>query len=246
MLVDVHCHIDMCKRPAQEVVNKDMIIVTNGTDLASNKKVLSYAKTFPNVKAALGLFPLDIVKMSNKQVQENLKFIKDNKDKIIAIGEVGIDFKWCEDEKERKKQVEVFKKIVKLANTIKKPLIVHSWKAMPKVLELLQQAKVQVIMHCFEGNLQLTEEAVKRGYYFTIPANFWKRKGFKNVAKRAPIDRLLTETDSPYLSPTEEENKPENVRYAIDKLAELRGLTKLETENQIYANAKKCLLISKH
>jgi TatD DNase family protein len=242
MLIDVHCHLDLCKKPTQEIVNKDMLIISNGTDLASNKKVLNYAKRFPNVKVALGLYPSDAIELSNQKIIETLKFIEENKDKIVAIGEVGIDFYHIKTEKEQEKEIEVFKKIITLANKIRKPLIIHSRKATEKALELLKEAKVPVIMHCFEGNAEQTEEALQQGYYFTIPANFWTRKGFKNTAKRVPINKILTETDSPYLSPTDEENKPENVKYTIKELAKLKNMTSKQVEKQIYQNATKVFI----
>jgi TatD DNase family protein len=242
MLVDAHCHIDLCERPVQEIVNKDMLIVANGVDLVSNKKVLSYAKLFPNVKAAIGIYPQQVVERSKKEVAETLKFIEDNKDKIVAIGEVGIDFYHITNQDQQTKEIEGFKKIIKLANKIKKPIIVHSRKATETALNLLKNAKVPIIMHCFDGNAEQTEEALKRGYYFTIPANFWTRKGFKKTAKRVPIDRLLTETDSPYLSPIEGENRPQNIKYSIEKLAALKNMTSQQVENQIYINFKKMFI----
>lgn len=239
MLIDIHCHIDMCKRPAAEVVAGNVLVIANGTNLQSNKKVLSYAKMFPNVHAALGLYPSDAIKLSDKEISETLNFIEKNKDKIVAIGEAGIDFYHITSPKEQKKECEVFKQVIQLANKIKKPLIVHSRKATETALELLKTAKVPVIMHCFEGNAVLTHEAVERGYFFTIPANFWTRKGFKNAAKRIPIERLLTETDAPFLSPIEGENQPQNVKFAVEKLAEIKGLSREKVEKQIYTNAKK-------
>ncbi|MBT3940717.1 TatD family hydrolase [Candidatus Woesearchaeota archaeon] len=239
MLVDAHCHIDLCKSSAQEVVSGEVIIITNGVDLKSNKKVLSYAKIFPNVRAALGLYPTHAIDASVEDLVEVIKFIEQNKKKIVAIGEVGIDFYHITDAKEMKKEVAAFKKMITLANKINKPLIVHSRKATDAALDVLKTAKVPVIMHCFDGNELQTHEAMKRGYYFTIPANFWTRKGFKKTARRVPIDRLLTETDSPYLSPIEGENRSENVRYAIEKLAELKDMTYRKVEDQIYQNFMK-------
>ena len=242
MLIDVHCHLDLCKKPTQEIVNKDMLIISNGTDLASNKKVLNYAKRFPNVKVALGLYPSDAIELSNQKIIETLKFIEENKDKIVAIGEVGIDFYHITDPKEQKKEVDIFKQVIDLANKINKPLIVHSRKASEKALKLLKKAKVPVVMHCFDANATQTHEALERGYYFTIPANFWTRKGFKKTAQRVPIDRILTETDSPFLSPVEGENKPANVRYAVKKLAEIKQIPENKIEAQIYQNFKQIFI----
>jgi TatD DNase family protein len=236
MLIDAHCHIDMCKEPAEKVVAGDILIVTNGTNLQSNKKVLAYAEMFPNVRAAMGLYPSHAIENSAKENAATLKFIEKNKKKIIAVGEVGIDFYHIKDSKDQKKEINEFKKLIQLANKIKKPLIVHSRKAINESMDLLKAAKVPVVMHCFEGNALQTEEAIKRGYYCTIPANFWTRKGFKNTARRVPIDRLITETDSPWLSPIEGENRPQNVKYAISRLAELKEMSDAQVRIQIWQN----------
>jgi TatD DNase family protein len=242
MLVDAHCHIDLCKATVREVVSGDILIISNGTSLQSNKKVLEYAKIFPNVRAALGLYPTEALKLSPKALKEVFKFIKDNKNKIVAVGEVGIDFYHITDPKEQKKEVDIFKQVIDLANKINKPLIVHSRKASEKALKLLKKAKVPVVMHCFDANATQTHEALERGYYFTIPANFWTRKGFKKTAQRVPIDRILTETDSPFLSPVEGENKPANVRYAVKKLAEIKQIPENKIEAQIYQNFKQIFI----
>jgi TatD DNase family protein len=233
MLIDAHCHIDLCKATVREVVSGDILIISNGTDLQSNKKVIEYAKIFPNVRAALGLYPTEALKLSPKALKEVFQFIKDNKNKIVAVGEVGIDFYHITNLKEQKKEINVFKQVIELANEINKPLIVHSRKASKEALTLLKKAKVPVVMHCFEGNSTQTHEALERGYYFTVPSNFWTRKGFKKTAQRVPINKILTETDSPYLSPIEGENKPSNVRYAVKKLAEIKQIPENQIESQI-------------
>jgi len=242
MLVDAHCHIDMCKRPAKEVVAGDVVILTNGVNLETNKKSLSYSQKFSNVYSAMGLYPCIGMGLSDKQIDKITKFIEDNKDKIVAIGEVGLDYYHTTDPKEHKREQVAFKKMIELANKINKPLVIHSRKAIDDSLEMLKKAKVSVIMHCFEGNNIQTEEALKRGYYFTIPANFWTRKSFKKSATRIPITNLLTETDSPYLSPIEGENRPQNVKYSIEKLAEIKKMKPKEVEEQIYQNFTKIFI----
>lgn len=232
----------MCKRPAHEVVAGNVRIVTNGVDLASNKKALEYAKIFPNVYPANGLYPTHGIESSEKELAEVFQFIEKNKDKIVAVGEVGIDFYHITKPKQQKKEIEVFKQIIELANKINKPLVVHSRKAAEEALSCLRAAKVPVIMHCFEGNATQTHDAIERGYYFTIPANFATRKGFKKTAQRVPITQLMTETDSPYLSPIDGENKPANVSYALDKLAELKKMTRQQVETHIYQNFKQIFI----
>lgn len=244
MLVDIHCHLDLYKEtPVEQIISGAEkagvgLIISNGTSLNSDKKVLEFAKNYKIVKPALGLYPTEGLELSESQRKKLYDFIRLHKSEIVAIGEVGIDFFHVKDEKDREKECKVFSEIIQLANEIKKPLIVHSRKATSKALELLSKANVPVVMHCFAGTVEETDEAIKRGYYFTVPPTLEKNKGFKKTAKRAPIDKLLTETDGPYLSPTGGESKPENVRITIDAIARLKNLKPEEVEDKIYKTCK--------
>lgn len=215
-------------------------VVVNGVDHEDNKKVLELAKKYDMFLPALGLYPTTLAKLPEKKIKEALDFIRANKNKIVAIGEVGIDHYHSQDPKDWAKQMTYFHEIVHLANEIKKPLIVHSRKAETDIWEPLKEARVPVIMHCFSGSGTAAATGIERGYYFTIPCSIIRNKNQRKVAKRVPLNRLLTETDAPYLSPTPRaRNDSSNIKVAIEKVSELRGEPEGKVAKAVLANFKK-------
>jgi len=259
ILVDVHCHLDdeyfkdkldVVLKRAKEVGVK--AIITQGVNHEKNQKILDLCKKDNIIKPAFGLYPLDATNVicnenakdfskSKTDVDTTLKFIEKNKHNIIAIGEVGIDFKFSDDEKH---QIENFNKIIQLAKKINKPLIVHSRKAEGLVLDLLEDAKFfKVDMHCFSGKKALVKRGAEMGLLFSIPANIVKSSQFQTNAELLPMHTILTETDAPYLSPFSDKlNEPAFIEHAVTKIAEIKKLTPEETANQIFQNYQKLFL----
>jgi|TARA_Y100000310_G_scaffold269696_1_gene283061 TatD DNase family protein len=215
-------------------------VITNGLNPQDNKAVLELSKKYKIVEAALGIYPTEAGNLSDKELKEILNQIKNNKNNIIAIGEVGLDHHWTKDKKKQARQKEVLREIIKLANKIKKPIIVHSRNAEAETVEVMKAAKVPVIMHCFCGKLEPTEEAIKAGFYFSIPTMIVRSKTFKKLVKRAGLNKLLTETDAPFLAPKSgERNDASNITQSITKIAEVLGKTEKEVTQKIYSNYKK-------
>ncbi len=246
-LVDVHCHYtyknfkkdidETIKRMEKAGVKK---VITNGLNPKDNKAVLELASKYKIVDAALGIYPTEAGNLSDKELKEILKQIEENKNKIVAIGEVGLDHHWTKDKKKQARQKEVLREIIKLANKIKKPIIVHSRNAETETVEVMKEAKVPVIMHCFCGKLESTEEAIKAGFYFSIPTMIVRSKTFKKLVKRAGIDKILTETDAPFLAPKSgERNDASNITQSITKIAEVLGMNESKVAQKIYSNYKK-------
>lgn len=250
MLVDTHAHLDF------EDYDKDLdkvlakcksvgieVIVSNGTNQKSNEKTLLLSKKYSMIKPALGLYPSEALELTDKEIEKNLDFIRKNKDKIIAIGEVGIDFFHIKEAKEQARECEIFRKVIKLANELAKPLIVHSRKAEGEVLDLLKEAKVPVILHFYCGNSTQVEEGIRRGYYFSIPTAVVVSKTLKKLAKRVPLDKLFTETDAPYLCPEQgKRNDSTYIKLSLDKIAEVKGVSSKQLEAQIWNNFEKVFI----
>lgn len=236
MLIDIHAHLEMCE-DSEGVIKraKDVLIVGAGVDMKTNKMVLEFAKKFSNVRASFGLYPIEGLGLSEKEFQKELDFIEENKDKIIAIGEVGIDLKESEDLETQKKN---FVKIIYLAKKLDKPLIVHSRKAEKEVIEILENEKCKkVVMHCFSGKFSLVKRVVENGWSLTIPTCVVRSEQFQKIAKEIPIENLFCETDSPYLHPFgERNNEPKNVIESYKKIAELKNLSLKEVEKKIEEN----------
>ncbi|HLC65286.1 MAG TPA: TatD family hydrolase [Candidatus Nanoarchaeia archaeon] len=239
-LIDVHCHLDLCEDIDSAVERAKeagvCAIIANGTNPESNLRVLELAKKYDIVKAALGIYPLEGLELSENAFDDLLKFIEKHKDQIIALGEVGVDYHTIKDKNEEQK--ENFLKIIRLSEKIKKPMIVHSRKAESDVLDILESSNVKkAVMHCFNGNMKLVKRAEDLGYYFSIPTNIVSLKHFQEVVERVQMERILTETDAPWLSPFKGgKNEPAFVAESIKKIAETKKMTHEEIANVVYMN----------
>lgn len=258
-LVDIHIHLDHPKfsndldaviKNAEEAGVK--AIIAQGVYHEVNLKVLDLAKKYRIVKAALGLYPTDAQNVrvdwgeddgyerrkTEYDVDATLAFIEEHKKDIVAIGEVGIDFKETDD---HKPQIENFKKVIALAKKIKKPLIIHSRKAEREVIELLEESGIRkelVVLHCFCGRKSLIKKAVNLGYYFSIPCAITRAQNFQILAEMVPITQLLTETDGPYLPPERDldRSEPQHVQITINHIARIKGMDAQEVADNIFMN----------
>jgi TatD DNase family protein len=244
VFIDVHAHIDMyseekIKQIIENAKNNNVkIIINNGLNKKKNKKTLELAKKYEEVKAALGLYPIEALKLTDQEIDEEIKFIKDNKEKIVAIGEVGIDLKWSQ---ELVKQKQIFEKFIDLAISLNKPIIVHSRLAEAAVLDLLEKKKAKkVIIHCFNGKLKLTDIIIKNNWHVSIPANITYVQNFQKLVELIPINLLFCETDSPYLHPTKgkRDNEPKNVMMSYKEIARIKNISLESVQETLLNNYK--------
>jgi len=240
MLIDVHAHLSnkqfssdlegVIKRCKDKGVVK---IISNGLTLKSNLRVLEISKQYEIVEAALGLHPMFVLK---EDLQGNLDLIIKNKDKIIAIGEIGMDFLHGNKDKQRVN----FSKMIELGERFKKPIIVHSREAEKEIFGILEKSSLRkVIMHYFTGDLNLAKKIEGNGWYFSIPGTLLINKSMQDLVKQASISNLLTETDSPFFGDGDDRNEPWFVFEVIKKIAEIKKMDEKEVESIIYENYKK-------
>jgi TatD DNase family protein len=230
------------------------VIVTNGTDIESNRKIIDIAKRHHIVKLAFGIYPTHCLEMieggREKEFNEELDFIEENiqSKKCIAVGEVGLEYSEIKDITDTKKNIQksCLKKFIHIAKKHNIPIIVHSRGAELEVIELLEEEGMKnhkVIMHCFSGRKHLVQRIRDNKWYFSIPCNVDRSLHFQQIVKDTAVEQLLTETDSPYLSPVPGKiNRPDNVKHTIKVIAELKKMTPEETSNIIYANYQKLFL----
>src|SRR3989339_300734 len=221
--IDIHAHLEFFDN-LDKIIKKAKkrnvkIILANGIDVETNKKVLAFAKEYPEVQACLGIYPANALKLIKKEINSEIKFIKENKDKIIAIGEVGLDLKEAGVET-LITQKEILKKFVKLAKELDKPIFIHSRKAEKETVELLETLDYnKIIMHCFNGQ-------------------------FQEMIKIIPIEQLFCETDAPFLHPDKKfPNEPANVIESYNKIAEIKGIPIADVEKKIEENYRKLFLV---
>lgn len=227
-------------------------MVTNGTDGPSNRAALALAEANPEILPALGIYPVDAVatelleggpelpwEQQPCDVEAELAFIDAHAQEAVAIGECGLDGHWVSEHMER--QREVFAALIDLALRHDLPLIVHSRRAEAAAIEmLLESGATRVDLHCFSGRFKLARRACEAGFYCSIPANLQKNELFQKMARELPLDRLLTETDAPYLAPERgARNEPANVAGTVATIAELRGEPLAEVEATLEANFRR-------
>jgi len=240
VFIDVHCHLDRCKGNSEEIMGRARnanvgIIINNGVGKEANKKTLELSKKFEEVKAALGIYPIDALKLTDKEIDLEIDFIRKNKEKVVAIGEVGLDLK---ESKEIDKQIKNLSKFIDLAKELDVPIIVHSRKAEKECIELLEKTGAKkVIMHCFSGDFKLVERIKNNKWSFSIPAVIKFSEHFQKLSREIPIEQIFCETDSPYLHPNKKmNNEPALVVEGYKKIAEIKGISLEECEKKIESN----------
>lgn len=252
LLIDTHSHLDhiLLINKINEIINRAKNaglkhIITNGINPETNRKCLELSKKYDIVKCAMGLYPRSALKKEIESseyplkfvdfdVDEEIEFIKRNKGDVVAISEVGLDYVNGED----KQQIEDFEKMIKLAEELKKPIVVHSRKAELKCVEMLESSKnKKIVMHCFCGKKSLVKRIADNGWFLTVPTIVVRSQQFQDIARNVALSQLFCETDSPYLSPHKGQwNEPAYVIESYNKIAELKQMDITEVVNNIYMN----------
>ncbi len=240
-VLDVHAHIDMHEfdKDRREIIKKcaslGISVINNGLNPESNRKTLALSKEFDNVLPALGLYPQYATKISEEEVKKEISFIKKNPP--IAIGEIGLDYKWENSQKDV--QVKVFKKMLGLAQELGVPAIIHSRQAESDVLETLKSFDLKVVLHCFGGNKKQVLEGVRAGHHFSIPPRIMTNSEMQGLVRLVPLKQVLLETDSPFMSERKGlRNDPTHVLHTIKKISEIKKMNEETVIEQIKKNQK--------
>ena len=245
MLVDSHAHLEAVddlkgslKRAKEAGVGK---IITIGTSLASSKKAIEIAKKYSNdelqIFATCGLHPKDakgeLVKQPLYRCIETLKQIAESSKGVVGIGEAGLDYHPDMTDKDKNFQKELFEAQINLAADLNLPLITHCRNAWEEILSLLTtdyrlRTRLRGVFHSFTGNWQTAQKALDLGFFISFSGivTFKNASKIQEVAEKIPLDRILIETDSPFLSPEPlrgKQNEPKNVRIIAEFLAHLRS-----------------------
>ena len=212
-------------------------IVTCGCDEASSKAALKMAEENDFVYAAVGIHPGSI---DSGTTPEQIKALATHK-KCVAIGEIGLDYYWSTEHKENQKKL--FEQQLILANSLSLPAIIHDREAHSDTLELVKKHKPTGVMHCFSGSTQMAEEIVKLGMYIGIGGvvTFKNSKKIQEVVAATPLDRILLETDAPYLAPEPFRGKLNHsalIKHVAEKVAEIKGVSAEEVLSQNLKNVK--------
>lgn len=251
MLFDSHAHINDEKfdEDRDEVIehlreNSIDLVVNPGADMPSSRSAVELANKVDFIYSAVGVHPHDVETMTDKDLEELKNLAKEN-EKVVAIGEIGLDYYY--DLSPRELQKEWFIKQIELANELGLPFIVHDRDAHGDTFDIIKKYKAPetgCVLHCYSGSLELALEYIKMGCYISIPGTvtFKNNRKTVEVAENIPMEWMFIETDSPYLTPVPyrgKRNDPSKVRYVAEKVAELRGISYEEVCEITKENAKK-------
>lgn len=268
-LTDTHCHLDYNKfDPDRDAVlararESGLIrILVPGLDQRSSREAVRLAESSPLIYAAIGFHPTELEEFS-EQTFDEIKALA-NHPKIVAVGEIGIDYYWVKEEDKRLFQREVLKKQLAFAESIRKPVVIHmreendAWfgQASVDLLKILTEwqnklhaqnhplAERPGVMHSFNGNLETAQKAMDLNFYIGVtgPVTYKNAEEKRQIIRQLPLERILIETDAPFLTPVPhrgKRNEPAFVAYIADKIAEIHKTTREQVANITAANAER-------
>ena len=246
-MIDCHCHLEQKEysqsrdKVIEECKRELKALITSSAHPKDIKLTLELADKYKGfVYAVIGLHPEYIKELTEEQIEKTIKAIKENKDKIVGIGEVGLDYFWIKEQEAREKQKHLFRKFVQLAKNLNLPLVIHSRNAGEDTIKILEQENMQekrVLMHMFVYR-KLLQRVIDDGWLISIGPGIKKSKDIRKIARDVPLNRILLETDSPWFKQEGQEyGTPLNVKIAAKKIAEIKKITTEEVEKQTDLNA---------
>ena len=252
MLIDSHCHLNLLKldnyngdlgamiQAAHDVGVEHIVCV--GIDLDNSKEVIAIAEQYPHVSATVGLHPSEKVAVE-PTVDEIIQLA--NHPNVVAIGETGLDYYYNDSGFELMQQR--FRNHIRAAHELNKPIIIHTRDAREDTIAIMREEKadqVSGVMHCFTENFAMAEQAMDLNFYISFSGivTFKNAQNVVEVAKQVPLEKMLIETDAPYLTPVPfrgKPNEPQYVRYVAEKIAELHGVDFATVANITTENVKR-------
>ena len=250
MIFDSHAHYDdeAFEEDREELLNsipKEGIgrIVNVGASISSSKASIELAKEYDYIYASVGVHPSDTGELNEENYQELCAMMYS--EKVVAVGEIGLDYYW--DTPDREIQKKWFVRQLRTAIEKKKPVIIHSRDAAAETLDIMKAEKpwdAGGVIHCFSYSVEIAKEYLNRGYYIGIGGvlTFQNGKKLKEVAEYTPIEQIVLETDCPYLAPVPNRGKRNsslNLKYVVEALAQIKGMTPQQIEDITFQNACK-------
>ena len=250
MIIDTHAHINSEKfegeRPA--VVERALAagvgaIINMGDTMESSQACLDLTSQFSFCYAGVGIHPEEAFPMTEGDLTQLAEWTRD--EKVVCIGEIGLDYYWEKDSDKRQLQRDIFVKQLDLARQLDLPVCIHNREAHGDTLSIIKKEGqgLRGVMHCFSGSLEMARELVKMGWYIGVdgPLTFKNAAKLPEIVKEIPLEFILAETDCPYMAPTPmrgKRNEPAYVKYVVEKIAQIRELTFEAVARQTSANAK--------
>ncbi len=252
MLVDSHSHLnnfedlpEVVERARQNKVER---IIAVGGDLETSKRSVEIAREYASIFASVGVHPHDASELRDGVLEEIKKLAENSR--IVAVGETGLDFYYMNSLREV--QIEAFRKHIALAKEFRLPIVVHVRDAHKEALQIIAEEKAKEVggvIHCFTGDYGAAKKYLDEGFYISFSGiiTFKNSEEIKEAARKVSLDRMLVETDSPYLTPYPfrgKRNEPAYVRFVAEKIAEIRGVSLEKIAEETTNNAKRLFMLN--
>lgn len=244
-MIDAHCHVDFKEynknrgEVMQRAQDKLRAIINSGASLGGNRRTLKLQEEYPGfLYATLGFHPHNAGKADPTSIDQALGEIVDNIDSTVALGETGLDFHQIKSEEHKQKQIKLFKRFIGLAVEYDKPLVIHARDAEETALDMVKNTVPQVIFHCYGGDAQTASAIVDEGYYISLSTIVTFSEHHQDLAREIPLSNMLTETDSPYLSPFKGRNEPAYVGEVLKTVAQAKDISLGEVDRITQKNAE--------
>lgn len=249
MLIDSHCHIDDARYDAdrEAMIQRAQDggvghFVTIGCDLETSRAAVALAQQYSFISATVGVHPHEVKLIEDDWYDEFRTLAKSGR--VVAYGEIGLDYHY--DHSPREVQRERFREQVRLARELRLPIVIHTREAQEDTIAILKEEKagdVGGVFHCFSGDAWLAKDALDLGFYLSFSGviTFQNATMLRDIVKTVPLDRILVETDAPYLTPVPhrgKRNEPAYVRHVADKIAEIHGISAQDVEDATAQNTK--------
>lgn len=249
-IIDTHCHLtmshydpdraDVIKRCLDNGVSR---LITIGTDIDDSRMAIELAEKHDFICAGIGIHPHDVKDIKDPEDTYELLKSLASSSKVVAIGETGLDYHYMHSPKEM--QQEHFRRHIEVAKSLDLPLLIHSREAKEDTLKILSEALapgMRGVFHCFSGDMEMAEKALEMGFYISLSGvvTFKNANKILEIVRAVPLNRILVETDAPFLTPHPnrgKRNEPAYVRYVAEKIAEIKGISIEETCKIIMNNA---------
>jgi TatD DNase family protein len=248
-IIDTHCHLNddalfndldnVIERAKKAGVDKMIVI---GWDENSSKRAIEIANQYDFIYAAIGFHPENVFDIDDKKLYETLNLYTNKK--VVAIGEIGLDYHWTKEPEKREIQKQFFVKQIEFANKAGLPISIHSRDAFFETIEILKAHKPLHggVMHCYSGSVENLNDIFNLGLHIGLdgPVTFTNAKTPKEVAAEVPLEKLVVETDCPYLTPHPLRgtvNEPSNISLIVDAIADIRQMSKKHLLDVLYSNS---------
>ncbi len=252
-IFDVHAHYDDEKfdEDREELLSSlpevgVKAVVNASVDLATAKKVIEFSEKYPHMYAAVGIHPENLEGLSENYLDELASLYKNNK-KVVAIGEIGLDYYW---DIPKEPQLKVFEEQLKLSLELDAPVVIHDREAHADTMRILKKYKPKkVLLHCYSGSKEMLKEVMKLGAFISLGGvvTFKNARVPVEVAEAVPLDRLFLETDCPYLSPVPfrgKRNSSDKIAFTAERIAEIKGMDTQELIDITTQNAEEFFSIN--